>query len=1038
MDNFYVLFTKSMNQYKLETLWKLRENINWNIEDERVEFFRQLDPLINSWVGPLPDIADIFEWRGEVEYLLSDCIKIMKDNYYQAKRFIDFVIATGYKDEPLVDKDGKPRLRRTTPVHLATRRWFVNRDQIIRELFKIYQANYIDENGQTHFHVACSYGFDDIVEKFLDLGQDPNCVTEKTGDSPLHLALPYFNERLVQLLLRRGAYPNLANAQGLTPLHILCARDDVDIDLLETFFDMCDDEHQTLQVNAQDKLGNTPLYTTLKRKNKKLAEFLLRKGSDPNLADESESTALHIICKSNIFFEDEKFFSMFFKIIDENQQMVHIDAKDNLGRTPLQWAVANLMPHAVNIFLKRGADLSNFTFPDTNYFAKKYTCLDENDFHEKFIFTSKTLAIVDSLEEAGFEMDQDVALRIAKFFAKHEMFQEEDFEKSCLDHEKLTSRVKKITIKKNLPLFELIQLEPKQAAKLVTPKDYAKLATSRKFLNMSKEHQDNFAQHLCEEVARGFFRRLALYPFWEKVIWYRLPLECCEMILENLMNRDLCNIYLAATISDGDSIVVSSIRKIMKLNRIYCLCSLTIVFVNSYLQYFLPILPLIGQISVRQVLFLNRGERQKHHQKSNESSEGVENWIYSSFASQLPCAWIDIDKDAVPILLQKSNNLFVYVGVKNDVDANFVKNFKRLTLSFSAPIQVLLIMLNHKNDSSTKYLDLLKQFWQEELVDVTIISISSRVSNQSHHQIEIINRETDYASKLHHYNPFTRVYTNRVLNSSSRLFPAKLDDLHGYKLRVGYENDYPYSMFNQVEQIFEGICFTFLDTIKRKMNFSVELDEIFFYELSSKEIEKNVSTIHELDVYLTGSNLVYKENHPFPIDASTVIRIERVYSLVPLMRKPVLQLGSGIQWSLLVILGLVAVVWLSSFLLLRRDDASSLLSHWQPLDMGLQMMGSTISAQAVTLRERLLFGCVLTVASFYSSNILAQLTNLKLGREAYMRFETFQELDESGLVPMVHPTMFNLTFRYSDDPTIRRCVHRVYQNTVETTGNLAK
>uniref|UniRef100_A0ABD2XBS3 Ionotropic glutamate receptor C-terminal domain-containing protein n=1 Tax=Trichogramma kaykai TaxID=54128 RepID=A0ABD2XBS3_9HYME len=162
------------------------------------------------------------------------------------------------------------------------------------------------------------------------------------------------------------------------------------------------------------------------------------------------------------------------------------------------------------------------------------------------------------------------------------------------------------------------------------------------------------------------------------------------------------------------------------------------------------------------------------------------------------------------------------------------------------------------------------------------------------------------------------------------------------------------------------------------------------------------------------------------IHSSTVIRIEYVYSLVPLMRKPVLQLGSGIQWSLLVILGLVGVVWLSSLLLLQRDVASSsLLSHWQPLDMGLQMMGSSTSARAVTLRERLLFGCVLMVALFYSSNILAQLTNLKLGRKAYMRFETFEELDESGLIPIMHPSMFNSTFKYRNNPTLRRCMHRV-------------
>ncbi|KAL7304496.1 hypothetical protein TKK_0003288 [Trichogramma kaykai] len=54
----------------------------------------------------------------------------------------------------------------------------------------------------------------------------PSSTAQKSsGDVPLHLALKYGQQELVvELFLKKGANPNLANRQGLTPLHIICLR----------------------------------------------------------------------------------------------------------------------------------------------------------------------------------------------------------------------------------------------------------------------------------------------------------------------------------------------------------------------------------------------------------------------------------------------------------------------------------------------------------------------------------------------------------------------------------------------------------------------------------------------------------------------------------------------------------------------------------------------------------------------------------------------------------------------------------------------
>ncbi|KAL7305462.1 hypothetical protein TKK_0002201 [Trichogramma kaykai] len=62
---------------------------------------------------------------------------------------------------------------------------------------------------------------------------------------------------------------------------------------------------------------------------------------------------------------------------------------------------------------------------------------------------------------------------------------------------------------------------------------------------LTEEHKEACYLHLCEKLWRQFFRRWALDPFM-KLIHYRLPILCCDMVVEELMNKDLYHICLAA------------------------------------------------------------------------------------------------------------------------------------------------------------------------------------------------------------------------------------------------------------------------------------------------------------------------------------------------------------------------------------------------------------------------------------------------------------------------------------------------------------
>ncbi|CAB0041044.1 unnamed protein product, partial [Trichogramma brassicae] len=74
---------------------------------------------------------------------------------------------------------------------------------------------------------------------------------DESGNTPLHLALTEGNEEAVESLLRKSADLSLANATGKTPLHIVCSRENFDDDFVELFFDIGEEKHRPLRVDAR-------------------------------------------------------------------------------------------------------------------------------------------------------------------------------------------------------------------------------------------------------------------------------------------------------------------------------------------------------------------------------------------------------------------------------------------------------------------------------------------------------------------------------------------------------------------------------------------------------------------------------------------------------------------------------------------------------------------------------------------------------------------------------------------------------------------
>ncbi|KAL7293406.1 hypothetical protein TKK_0013171 [Trichogramma kaykai] len=548
---------------------------NWKIEDERNKLFEKFGILIGAWQDSLPELRDVFE-RKEIDWLLSEDLRnsTIQDDGLRSTPIVDFTISASYRDEPALDLDGAPILRRTTALHHLAGRERSQWDVVASKLFRIYdklEANYVDvESDRTHFHVACEFGCEEVVEKFLVAGQvDPDCRLPRTGDPALYLALRRGCRQVLELLLRHGANPNLMDAQGSTPLHLIARSRDRyfgsdRLDLMRVFFEIRptiaalqrkseQSSHDSnfpanlfeaykdlrfARINDLDGEGNSALHLALLADaTDEAAEFLLRRGADPNLANRGRGwTALHVLCARDHYSENLR---TFLAICDEISQPVQLEVRDNFDRSPLEWAVSNCLPDAVNVLLDRGAQLSSFVFPAERF--ERRTTLTHA---WRLRLAGGALACIERLQIAGYDFQQ--ALSVMDFFCDHGMIERSRVEgaRDWYNDEDFVAAARACPITRNLSLDDLIRLSPNQAASRLEPLHYHELAESWRRWDIPDRHAEACVRHLCEKASRPFFRRWALYPFWD-LTHRRLPVEMCERIIEDLSNEDFHGIVVA-------------------------------------------------------------------------------------------------------------------------------------------------------------------------------------------------------------------------------------------------------------------------------------------------------------------------------------------------------------------------------------------------------------------------------------------------------------------------------------------------------------
>ncbi|MBD1810910.1 ankyrin repeat domain-containing protein [Microcoleus vaginatus DQ-U2] len=215
-----------------------------------------------------------------------------------------------------------------TPLHYAT-------TKEVAALLML-DVNARDKSGNTPLHLAVDRGSQDIAELLIANGARVN-VRNENGQTPLYRAIAIGHNEIAALLINNGTDVNNIDGSGTTPLHKAAHYGTVKILKLLIA--------KGAEINIQDNQRKTPLDIAVDLKLQDTVALLIRKNPDVNSEDKEGRTLLHI--------------AVDFKLEDVAKQLIakgaFVNAKNNLLQTPLHLAVAQGSQDIAELLIANGA-----------------------------------------------------------------------------------------------------------------------------------------------------------------------------------------------------------------------------------------------------------------------------------------------------------------------------------------------------------------------------------------------------------------------------------------------------------------------------------------------------------------------------------------------------------------------------------------------------------------------------------------------------------------------------------------------------------
>ena len=138
----------------------------------------------------------------------------------------------------------------------------------------------VDNSGNCPLHLACDNGKTDLVELLLSRGANPNLETVYEKKYPIHAASSGLHYEAAKLLLEYSAYVDVRDKSGKTALHLAVESEshrNGDSDKRSVLVQILLDGGANVNATSED--GETPFYTACSKGLRSIAELLLESGA---------------------------------------------------------------------------------------------------------------------------------------------------------------------------------------------------------------------------------------------------------------------------------------------------------------------------------------------------------------------------------------------------------------------------------------------------------------------------------------------------------------------------------------------------------------------------------------------------------------------------------------------------------------------------------------------------------------------------------------------------------------------------------------
>ncbi|XP_043524093.1 uncharacterized protein LOC122536093 [Frieseomelitta varia] len=373
------------------------------------------------------------------------------------------------------------------------------------------------------------------------------------------------------------------------------------------------------------------------------------------------------------------------------------------------------------------------------------------------------------------------------------------------------------------------------------------------------------------------------------------------------------------------------------------------------------------------------------------SDHGAVDEIYKTVSRVLPTSCISFNGSIPPELSffhASRTTLILYVYIARTLpDFEQTGNITAEIMGNNRPKVLLMTMLEEQNCNFEQFLE---QTWHRYLIDMTVLELSEPNGSA-------------VTTMIHRYNPFTRVYDQRPYASGVEWFPNKVQNLHGYPMRVGMLNRTDYIWFIRNLLKYESPDVKTMKTLARVMNFTI-------VKVPDKR-PVQATADGKCDIIIPSLS-IYADNFSRLIEYTLPLDFENWCPVIPLKYKYNKSEGQALV-GLAINCCIVLVFWGISVVLKFNSDL------WQPLKIFGMLIAVAMPSKPRGTKERVIFFAILIASSIYSTNLFVDLTTVSMTEKTEMDYKTYEELDKSGLIPVVVPDLLNVTFVNDDESFLR-------------------